>query len=92
MQRLYDVHGFDTLLVSYTASELPDPGAGTQELIMHEVFCCKKRTVRYCDAAGDERAIICWVTPARGTRREPYKVVSRLRIGNIVYEARVPKV
>ncbi len=92
MQRLYNENGFDAILQRCIALEIESPDAGTRELIMHEAFCCKKRTVRYCDAeTGDEIALISHVTPASSNPRKPYQIISRLRIGDAVYEAAVPK-
>ncbi len=88
MQRLYDENHFDAILDRCTASEVPAPDAGTYELLLHETFCCKKRTIRYSDQdTGDELALISHVTPVPGVPWGPYRIISRLRIGNVVYEA-----
>jgi len=92
LQRLYDANNFETVLKTCVANEIPDPDAGTHKLLMHEVFCCKKRTTRYSDAVtGDEIALIADVTPTGTNPRKPYRIISRLRVGNTVYEAAVPK-
>ncbi len=92
MLRLYDENGFDARLDRFTAMEIPAPDAGTRERIMHEGFCCKKRTVRYSDAeTGVEVALVAYVTPTPPNLRKPYRIISRLRIGDTVYEAAVPK-
>jgi hypothetical protein len=90
MQRLYDENNFDAALAHCVESEVPAPNAGTRELLMHEGFCCKKRTVRYCDKdTGDELALVSYVTPAPGVPWGPYRIISRLRVGDVVYEATV---
>lgn len=92
MIRLYDENRFDAHLKRCTTVEIPSPDAGTRGLAMHEGFCCKKRTVRYFDAeTGAEVALIAYVTPTPPNPREPYRIISRLRIGDTVYESAVPK-
>jgi hypothetical protein len=91
MQRLYEENGFEAQLERLVANEIPDPKAGTFELELHESFCCKKRTVRYCDG-DDEMALICHVTPAPAYPRAPYNIIQRLRIGKTVYVAAAPRV
>ncbi|MGA3047888.1 MAG: hypothetical protein ABSD67_14755 [Terracidiphilus sp.] len=93
MQRLYEQNNFEARIDAAVAYEVPRPDAGTRDRLMHECFCCKKRTVRYCDAdTGEEIALISHVTPTPPNPRHPYTVICRLRIGNTVYEAAVPKI
>jgi hypothetical protein len=88
LQRLYVDQAVEHKLQLCLTKNIDAPDAGTDARINHEVFCCKKKTIRYFDpVTGDEVALISYVTPVTG--RQPYISISRLRIGEIVFVARL---
>jgi hypothetical protein len=91
IQRLYAEHGIEEKLLSCESEELPVPYANLHDKEMHEGFCCKKRILRYFDPISHcEIALISHVTPTPPNQKEPHITISRLRLGDIVYEASLP--
>ncbi len=79
MERLFTDHNI--------AQQLPacktEPACDEQRSLLHETFCCKRRGTRYLDAAtADEVALIYEYTRVN---QQQFRVIRRLRIGNIVY-------
>ena len=90
MQRLYAEHGFEAKLLTCPSIVIPQHDAGTIGRIMHEGFCCKKKTAQYFDPiTGDEIAVVSQVTPTPPNLSTPYLLISRLRIENIIYQASI---
>ena len=52
----------------------------------HETFCCKKEIVKYFDSNDDELAILTIYTRKDMSIQ---RVISRLRIGNDVYDLKL---
>jgi len=78
MERLYREHNFEHKLSS--CSKIP---VDVAENPYHETFCCKKEIFRYIDSNHDEIALITMYTKKDLSIQQ---VISRLRIGNDVYD------
>jgi hypothetical protein len=85
LQSLYDQHGFDQILLKCRETR-----TSVAQMPMHETFCCKKEYRQFWDVTTDiEVAYIIYQTfrdPARGQRI----IIRRLRIGNDIYNLRLP--
>jgi hypothetical protein len=93
MRELYHNRGMEAYLLTCVKEPVPSPFDGTPAQMMHEVFCCKKRTFRYINPVSqDEVALISYVTPTPPNPKAAYIIVTRLVIDGVRYEAELPMV
>ncbi len=87
--RLYLEH-VKPRLDKLSAKIIPPHNAGSEELLSHEAFCCKKTTSSYSDLdTGEEVALVTQITPVPGSKIEPSTIVSRLKHGDELLVAKL---
>jgi hypothetical protein len=86
MLELYTNRG----IAEYLDSCIKLPVVGPRDM-MHETFCCKKRTFRYLDPnTRDEVALVSYVTDSTPLPKPGYIIVGRMLIDGQWYEEELP--
>lgn len=86
MERLFADPEFQEKLATCPKELVEQPK--TEAELTHEIFCCRKDISRFIDPTSNaEIAVIAEYTK---TDQSKSRVLSRLRIGNHVYDLRLP--